>query len=159
PLAFGLKDLYRWARPEVVAGDPHIHHQSPYMNVPFFLVRTALYFGVWCAVALWLNGMSRRQDESPDPALAVRMQRVSAAGLPVFALTLTLAAMDWLMSLDPTWFSSIYGFYVGGGAGISALAFAILIALFLARKGPLAGAFRPAHFHDYGKLLLAFVVL
>lgn len=159
PIVFGLQDLYRWARPEVAATDHHIHGQAGYLNVPFFLARAAAYFVIWCGLALWLSRLSQKQDEAPSGAIDARMQRVSAVGIILFGITITLASIDWIMSLDSTWFSSIYGFYVGGGAGISALAFTVLVLLFLSGRPPLAGRVRPAHFHDYGKLLLAFVVL
>jgi len=159
PLLLGMTHVYHWAEPEAQAHDPLLHHKAAYLNVGFFTVRTVLYFVIWSALAWLLSRMSLEQDRTGNPALAVRMQRVSAAGLLLFVLAMTFASIDWLMSLDPHWHSTIYGFYFGGGAAISAMAFCLLAALFLASRAPMSGTLRPAHFHDYGKLLLAFVVI
>ncbi len=159
PLLFGLRDLYHWARPEEVRADPLLRHQTVYLNVPFFAGRAALYFAVWWTFAYLLDRMSRRQDATGDPALSRRMQVVSAPGLALYCLTATFASIDWLMSLDSHWSSAIYGFYFVGGQALSGLAFVILVALYLARHRPMSEVFRPIHFHDYGKLLLTFVVL
>jgi hypothetical protein len=103
--------------------------------------------------------MSLRQDETGDKTLRRRMQMVSAGAVCVHVIVMTLCAVDWLMSLSPGWASTIYGFYVIVGQVVSALAFIILVALFLASRPPLEGRFRAEHFHDYGKLLLAFIMI
>jgi hypothetical protein len=103
--------------------------------------------------------MSWRQDDTGDPALRRRMQRVSSGGALLYVLLMTACAVDWLMSLSPKWASTIYGFYIIAGQVVAALAFVILMSLFLAARAPLAGRFRADHFHDYGKLLLAFVMI
>jgi hypothetical protein len=159
PLLFGLAHLYHWARPEEVRVDELLRHQAAYLNVPFFAARALLYFAIWGIFAFALNRMSLRQDAGGAPGLARRMQLVSAPGLALYCLTATFAAIDWLMSLDSHWASSIYGFYFVGGQAVSALAFVILVALVLSRRPPLHDVLRPEHFHDYGKLLLTFVVL
>ena len=159
PLLLGVKKLYPWADPALVARDALLRHQSSYLNVPFFAVRALLYFAIWSTLALVLDRLSRRQDATGDPGLSRRMRLVSAVGLGLFCLCGTFASIDWLMSLDPHWSSTIYGFYVVGGHVVSAFAFIVLIGLFLARRRPMDGVLRPVHFHDYGKLMLAFVVL
>jgi len=159
PLLFGLSHLYHWARPEELQADPLLQHQSAYLNPRFFAARTLLYFLIWIGFALAINRMSLRQDAGREPRLARRMQLASAPGLALYCLTATFAAIDWLMSLDSHWSSSIYGFYFVGGQAVSALAFVILVTLFLSRRPPLQDVLRPVHFHDYGKLLLTFVVL
>jgi hypothetical protein len=159
PVLLGLRSLYHWARPEEVAADPLLQHQAPYLNVPFFVARTVFYFALWCGFALVLSAMSRRQDNQPSGSLARRMQLISAAGLGLYCLSATFAAIDWLMSLESHWTSSIYGVYFVGGQVVSALAFTILVGLYLSARQPMSGVLRPVHFHDYGKLLLAFVVL
>ncbi|MGH9380663.1 MAG: hypothetical protein ACRD2Z_08640 [Thermoanaerobaculia bacterium] len=161
PILLDLPALYEWARPEVVAGDEILQHKAGYLNVPFFLLRTGLYFLIWVVLAWLLARMSARQDEAPgeEARLFTRMQRVSSGGALIYVLTLSFAAIDWVMSLDPHWFSSIWGAYLLAGQGVAALAFLILVGNYLAQREPLAGVLRPEHFHDYGKLLFAFTML
>jgi hypothetical protein len=159
PLAFGLRSLYPWARPEVVAADALLQHKAPYLNAPFFLARAALYFAVWCGLAWLLNRWSRRQDETGDPALERRFQGLSAAGLVLLVLTMTFASVDWLMSLEPHWFSTIYGILLMSGQGVSAFCLVIAAAVLLSRSGPLAGAIGTQHFHDLAKLLFSFILI
>jgi hypothetical protein len=158
PVLFGLDELYLWARPEAAA-DPVLQHKAPYLNEPFFVLRSAAYFLAWGGLAFWLRGLSSRQDRAPDPALTKRMQAVAAPGLVVWAMVTTFAYVDWLMSLEPHWFSTIYGVYFFGGTGLASMAFLIVVALLLARREPLAGLIGPRHFHDWGKLMFAFVLL
>ena len=101
PLAFGLPYLYAWTRPDVVAHDPLLQHKSVYLNVPFFLLRAALYFGVWLAIVHFLNRWSLEQDTSADPMVTRRLEMLSRGGLLLYGLTETFAAVDWAMSLDP----------------------------------------------------------
>ena len=159
PLLFGLPDLYRWARPGEVRADALLRHQATYLNPPFFIARAALYFAIWCGFAWALGRLSARQDATGDPGLPRRMQMIAAPGLVLYCLTATFASIDWLMSLDSRWFSTIYGVYFVGGHAVAGMAFAILVVLWLSARAPMSGAFRPIHFHDYGKLLLTFVVL
>jgi hypothetical protein len=159
PILLGMKQIFVWARPEVVAHDVLLQEKHWYLNVPFFILRLVIYFVVWGGFGFILDRMSRRQDSSPDPGLARRMQIIAAPGLALYCLLATFAAVDWLMSLQPHWFSTIYGIYFLGGQGLSALAFIILIALYLSRREPMERVLAPRHFHDYGKLFLAFVML
>ncbi len=159
PIVFGMRELYEWARPEVVRGDEILRHKEAYLNLPFFFARLIFYFLLWGGFAWILNRMSLRQDREPDPGLTRRMQYISAFGIVGYCLAVTFAAVDWLMSLQPHWFSTIYGVYLMGSQGLSALAFLIVVALFLSRREPLAGVIQPRHFHDWGKLLFAFVML
>jgi hypothetical protein len=105
PLWFGLRDLYSWADPAVVAEDPVLQHKSAYLNVPFFLLRLAGYFAVWLALTYALNRGSRRQEEAPDwtaeQAVRRRLRLLSGPGLALYGLTVTFAAVDWMMSLEP----------------------------------------------------------
>ncbi len=159
PIFFGMKSLYIWARPEAVAADALLQAKEPYLNVPSFIVRFAIYFLIWGGFAFALNRMSLRQDTSDDPGLTRRMQLVGAFGLAAYCLAVTFASVDWLMSIDPHWFSTIYGVYLMGSQGLAALAFIITFALFLSRREPMAGVIQPRHFHDWGKLFLAFTML
>ena len=159
PLAFGMRQLYEWARHEIVRGDAILQHKQPYLNVPFFLVRLIVYFLVWGGFAWILNRMSLRQDRGDDPGVTRRMQLIAGPGLAAYCLAVTFASVDWLMSLQPHWFSTIYGIYLMGSQGLSALAFLIVAALYLSRREPMAAVIQPRHFHDWGKLFLAFVML
>lgn len=163
PLLAGLEVLYPWARESVA--DPLlaelIAHKRPYLNVDFFVGRFFAYFVLWIGMAFWLRRLSLRQDRDRDGAadLSARMAKISAPGLVVWAFVTTFAYFDWLMSLEPYWFSTIYGVYFFGGSGLATLAFLILVAGFLRRFEPMSWALQTKHFHDWGKLLFAFVML
>jgi hypothetical protein len=159
PIVFGLHHLYEWTHEDVVAADAVLRGKQLYLNVPFFLMRAVIYFAAWNAVSYFLNRWSLDQDRTGDPQFARRMQLLSAAGLVVYGLTMTFAAFDWLMSLSPHWFSTIYGVLIMGGQGLTALAVAIIALAWLSRRPPLQSVVRPEHFHDLGNLMLAFVML
>jgi hypothetical protein len=159
PILFGMRRLYPWTDAALVAHDEVLQHKHLYLNTPFFIVRAAIYFAVWNAITYYLNAWSLRQDETGDPAIARRMQVLSAGGLVAYGLTITFASFDWLMSLDPHWYSTMYGVLILGGQGLSAMAFLIAALAWLARRPPLDRVVVAAHFHDLGNLLLAFVML
>jgi hypothetical protein len=159
PVAFGVHYLFLWAQPDAVAADEILQHRAPYLNIGFFYVRAALYFAVWTTMSYLLSAWSRRQDSDPSDALSLRMQRLSAGGLVVYGITLFFASVDWLMSLDPHWFSSIYGILMLGGQGLASMAFTIAVIVLLARTEPMSKVVGPTHLHDLGKLMLAFVML
>jgi hypothetical protein len=117
-----------------------------------------VYFAGWCLLSAVLNRLSARQDTG-DPGVNLTIQRVSGAGLVFYALTVTFAGIDWIMALNPHWYSTLFGFLMLGGQGLSALAFTVIIAALLAPREPMAGLLKPHHFHDLGKLMLAFVML
>lgn len=159
PIAFGLTHLYEWAIPEHVAHDPLLQHKSLYLNVPFFLGRAVFYFAAWLTTAYFLNRWSLEQDAGADPKLTRRLEMLSRGGLLLYALTMTFAAMDWGMSLEPHWFSTIYGVMFMGQQGLSTFAFMIPMAALLAARPPFSRIIGPDQFHDLGKLMLAFVML
>ncbi|HXM77220.1 MAG TPA: hypothetical protein VN971_10615, partial [Thermoanaerobaculia bacterium] len=152
-------NLYPWTQANVVAHDELIQAKRAYLNVPFFLVRAAIYFALWNAISYWLNKWAVEQDRTADPQAARNMQKVSAAGLVLYGLTITFASFDWLMSLEPHWYSTIYGVLVMGGQALSAMAFLIVVLVWLSRRPPLDRIVVKAHFHDLGNLTLAFVML
>jgi hypothetical protein len=161
PVLVSVRVLYPWAfstdrtSPELRSA---VLPKAAYLNVPFFGVRAAVYWGTWLLLAEALRRASLRQDDESPDALARRMYVVSAAGLPAFALTLTFAAFDWTMSLTPAWSSAIYGVYVFAGDVVGALALLALLAGWSARHGALRGTVSAEHFHALGKLLLTFVL-
>jgi hypothetical protein len=162
PLLFRLPAVYHWAVPGVAEHDEIIRMKAGYLNVPFFIGRAVLYFAVWLFCMLMLNRYSAAQDRGeagvhPGDTRPARV--VAAPGLLAYALTSTFAAVDWMMSVDAHWFSTIYGLLLIVGQGLSAFAFVIAILALLARTEPVATYLTSRHFHDYGKLLLAFVML
>jgi hypothetical protein len=158
PVLLGLGELYPWARPEA-AGDELIQHKAAYLNPLAFTIRSLLYLAVWTLFAWMLGRLSLAQDRSPESGLLRRMRMIAAPGLALYCLLASFAGIDWLMSLDPHWYSSIFGVYFIVGHGVTAFAFVIVMALYLSRREPMIGVFKPRHFHDYGKLLLAFVMI
>jgi hypothetical protein len=159
PLLFGLSYLYSWARPAEVAADAILQYKHPYLNVPFFVVRTVIYFAVWLALAYFLNKWSFEQDRTGDPALATRLEALSGPGLILYGITVTFSSVDWAMSLEPKWFSTIYGMIFMVVQALAAMAFVIVVARLLADREPLSRVVSPSQFNDLGNLLLAFVML
>ncbi len=159
PLMLGLKSLYLWAQPEIVAQDQILQNKSAYLNIPFFIIRTGLYFAIWGVLAHWLSKWSLQQDHSNDPKLTRRLQILSGPGLGLMGLTMTFASVDWVMSLDPHWYSTMYGFLFMIGNVLTTLAFAICALAFLSERKPLSDVVSASHFHDLGNLLMAFVML
>ena len=163
PLLFGLPHLYSWARPQVVASDALLQHKSLYLNVPFFVLRTGVFFVLWIGLAYRLNTWSLHHDQVQDRpterALRRRLQLLSAPGLVLYGITVTFAAVDWMMSLEPHWSSTIYGIVCIVGQVLATLAFVIVAMALLVDFEPFASVLAPAHVHDLGNLLLAFVML
>lgn len=171
PLLAGLDQLYVWVAPQSLlaplpAGsrlDEELHHllehKSPYLNIPFFLVRAALYFAIWVGAAGLLNRWAVQVDRTQDVALARRMQIFSGRALVLVALAATFAAFDWLMSLEPTWYSTIFGVVVGVSELLAALAGAIAVVCWLAPRTSWGQAVTPEVWNDLGNLLLATVML
>jgi hypothetical protein len=159
PIVFGMSRLYPWTHADLVAKDELLQHKHLYLNTPFFLARAAIYFLVWNGISYFLNAWSLKQDQTGDRSISRRMQALSAGGLLGYGLTITFASFDWMMSLDPHWFSTIYGVLIIGGQGLTAIAFLVLVIAWLSRRGPLDALIVPGHFHDAGNLMLAFVML
>lgn len=156
PILFGMGHLYHWTHPTT---DPVILEKAAYLNVPFFIGRYVFYFAVWCFLALRLSALSAEQDRTGAPAIADKMMRLSGGGLLVFGLTVTFALVDWTMSVNPHWFSTMWGLLYVVGFGLSAFAFAIYILARLGKESPMDRIVNPSHFHDLGKLMFAFIML
>jgi hypothetical protein len=160
PLAFGLRYLYPWAQPEVVAADEGLQHKQIYLNVPFFLVRAALYFAVWLVLAYFLDAWSRREDAEGDfSAQPRRFRLLSGPGLVLYGLTVTFAATDWVMSLQPHWSSTILPPLFATGQLLAGYAFVLAVMLLVVTPRLSGGAIAPAVLNDLGNLLLTFVIL
>jgi hypothetical protein len=161
PVIVGLLNfgLYSW-NPHGPVEDPlEAHKYERYLNVPFFVVRAAIYFLIWWLYARYLNRWGATQDERNDIEVSSRLNRVSARGLVVFCLTVTFAAVDWIMSLTPNWYSSIFGMLVIVSQGLSTLALMIFLTGFLVGEQPLRLGVPSGYFRDLGNLTLAFVML
>ncbi len=150
--------LFKWLSPSHAHGDPLSAHKAPYLNASFWLIRTAVYFGLWTFFGSTLLRLGRTQDTTRDPALTVRARRLSSFGLLIYALSTAFAAFDWMMSLDHLWFSTMYGVYFFVGNILSAIALCVVILSVLRLRGKLKGVVTDEHFHDLGKLLLSFSV-
>jgi hypothetical protein len=161
PIAFNLPALFPWARPEA-ATDPLIQAKAVYLNATGFYLRAVIFFAAWIGLASMLRRWSREQDEAP-PAITGPLDRrfrvLSGPGLVIYVLTVTFMSVDWVMSLDPHWYSTIFGVLMLGGQGLSSLAFTIVVLAALVKFRPMSDLAGPDQFHDLGKLMFAFVML
>jgi hypothetical protein len=156
PVAWGAGHLYPWWNGP---GDDHLlHAKEPYLNSGFFLARAAVYFVVWAVIALWYSSRSAGQDATGDPRVTRRLQAASGPALILYALTVSFAGIDWIMVLDPHWYSTIFGVYFFSGALVGAFSLLVILALALQSAGYLRHLVHTGHYHDLGKLLFAFLV-
>jgi uncharacterized membrane protein len=158
PIVLGMDHLYHWTDTAAAAHDPLLAGKLGFLNPTFFIVRLIAYFVIWGVMASFLHRTSIAQDASGDPALTLRMERFSAPGMVLFALSLNFAAFDLLMSLDPHWFSTIFGVYYFAASVVAFLAVMPKILYGLQMRGILKNAVTVEHYHDFGKLLFGFVV-
>jgi len=158
PVLIGMEYLYPWTHADLVAQDHILQQKAPYLNTTFFIVRAVLYLTGWSVLSMLLNRLSLRQD-SGDASVNLPLQRLSGAGLVFYALTVTFASIDWIMSLNPHWYSTLFGFLIMAGQGLAGLTFTVIIATLLMPKEPVEGWLTPNNFHDLGKLMFAFVML
>lgn len=159
PIAFGIGSLYEWSHADVVAADPLLQHKSVYLNVPFFLARALGYFALWIWLARTILRLTESYDRNANPRLLRRIGRLAGPGLGIYVLTMSFAAFDWGMSLEPHWFSTIYGLHFIVGQALAGLCLAIVVSARLSQREPFSRWLGPAHFHDLGNLTLAFVML
>lgn len=159
PLVAGLETLYPWSRPERAAQDDLLRHRAGYLNAPSFIARAGIYFLIWIVLAMVLRRDSLAMDRSPDPGAARRLRLISGPGLVAWGLAVTFMAIDWVMSLEARWFSTVYGMIFMAGAGLSGICLGVLAATLLADREPLAGALTPERLNDLGNLVFTFVLL
>ena len=156
PLLAGLRDLYPWLATGVTEHNPLLQWKSPYLNEGFFLLRAALFLACWSAIAIvWYRG-SQGQDTTGDFLVSARLRRFAGPALVALALTQTFASIDWIMSLTPTWQSTIFGVYFFAGALVGFLAFLAIVVVAMQSAGLLDGVINTEHLHDVGKLLFGF---
>ena len=143
PILFRLPILYSWADPAKVQADPLLQYKHPYLNVPFFIIRTAIYFAAWFLIAYYLIKWSHQQDQTGEAGLTTRLRQLSAPGLLIFGLTITFACIDWVMSLEPQWYSTIYGMIFMMTECLAAMSLMTLTAIRLSKNQSMGGMVTP----------------
>ena len=159
PVLLGLSRLYKWAQPAEVAADPMLQYKRPYLNAPFFTLRVLIYFAIWIGLARILNKWSSEQDRTGDTRMATRLEAMSGPGLILWGLAATYSSIDWVMSLEAHWFSTMYGMIVMVVAALTAMSFVIFVLRQLSGQEPISSAVTASQFNDLGNLMLAFVML
>ena len=156
PLLWGSSELYRWNDSQLLATDQLIQSKTPFLNAPFFTLRCVIYLVLWLAIAKFYFSRSVAQDSAADDAPTLAMRKWSGPSMLAFALTVNFAAFDWLMSLDPHWFSTIFGIYFFAGCVVALFATLVIASAVLQRYGYAKQAMNTEHYHDLGKLLFGF---
>lgn len=153
PLIFGMHTLYHWTHEETVLSDEILKSKSPYLNINFFIIRTVLFFLFWVIFYYIITKNSTKQDENGDVGYTKRNIKISIAFAPVFLITLTFTAIDFMMSLEPHWYSTIYGIYYFAGTIVSALSALVFASVKLLENGKFDSRISNRHFHSMGTLL------
>lgn len=152
----GANHLYSWSRPEVMAKDHALHKKAAYLNMNFFVIRLAAYIIIWTLLSRFFLKSSLKGDAANFEADLSKAKAISPIGIILFAVTVTFAAFDWIMSLDPHWYSTIFGVYIFSGFVVSFFATIILVCRVLQTNGYLKDIVTIEHYHDHGKLMFAF---
>src|SRR5688572_25660172 len=156
PVYFGLHHLYEWTVPGAAEHDALLQWKAPFLNVPFFLIRAVIYFGCWSLIAIFYYRASRGQDATGDLAVSARLRRLAGPAIIVLALTITFASIDWIMSLTPHWYSTIFGLYFFAGSFVGFFALLSVVVVAMRGAGLLDTVITAEHRHDIGKFLFAF---
>jgi hypothetical protein len=159
PIVIGIPNLYDWSHLDKIKGDEVMMHKVKYLNVPFFLERAVLYFAGWILISWLLNKWSAREDVEGGLVWRRKMAAISGPGLVFWGFSVTFMSIDWLLSIDPHWFSTMYGLLIIAGQGLSSLAFLITLMVALSAREPMRTVLTHRHLHDLGKLMLALVMV
>lgn len=159
PVIIGMKHLYPWTDDAYRFDAASVHAKAIYLNMPFFIIRAALYFSVFMALGFRLIKLSKDQENTGDPDIVKKLRKVSAPGLILYVVLGTFISVDWMMSLEPEWWSTIYGFMFIVGQVLTALAFSLVILFTLSGREPFAGRLGKKVMLDIGNMILTFVVL
>jgi hypothetical protein len=160
PILFGIKKLYPWTIWAVdKPADPALHFKAMYLTENFFVVRSVIYFAIWLTLVYFLNRWSYQQDRTGNPRLASVLEAFSAPGLILWGIAVTYSSIDWIMSIEPLWFSTIYGMLFMVVEALAAMAFVIFVLRLLADSEPIKNIVTGSQFNDLGNLMLAFVML
>src|SRR5207248_11082578 len=149
----------RWSSAAFMREHPALQQTAHYLRPSFFVMRATIYFACWSLLALLANWLSLEQDRTASKTTRKRLQIVSGPGLALLIISITFAAIDWVMSLEPAWSSTIFGLIFVAGWSLSALAFTIVVMSWLAKRAPMDRVAQPRHFQDWGNLLLTLVML
>ncbi len=156
PLLLNIKNIFPWADGSL-AGDKSMQSKSPYLNTTFFIIRSVICIGLWSLFNFMMSRNSIKQDETGDQSLTKKNIILSAIFIPVFAITLTMSAVDWVMSLSPLWYSTIYGIYFFAGSVLAALSAVTITVILLREKGYMHPRMNDEHYFSLGALLFAFI--
>lgn len=160
PVIMGMHHLYTWTRPEDIARDKHLQDITrTYLTPAGFIGRAVIYFSIWLILATLLSRWSAAQDNPPERDTSARFRTLSGPGLVLYGFTLAFASIDWIMSLNPHWISTIYGLIFLAGQCLASICFVVVISAVLQRYKPMSDYLKPGQVHDYGKLMLTFVML
>ena len=158
PIIIGMPHLYPWTNENTVQNDPVLRGKSAYLNTDSFLIRAAVYFLLWLAIIELMNLWSSKDDREEPAQAKERLVSISGAGMLFWAVSITFASVDWTMSIEPHWYSTMYGVLFIGGQAVSGMSFAIVMVLLLREHDPWIELIRADHLHDLGNLLFAFVI-
>jgi hypothetical protein len=160
PILFGLPNLYKWTDAGEIARSKHLQEiTKSYLSVQGFVTRAAIYFAIWNILSFFLTKWSKEQDQPPLRDNSRRFKVLSGPGLILYGFTISFAAIDWVMSLDPSWVSTIYGLSFLIGQVLSALCFAVVVERILFKYKPMSELLKPEYVHDHGKFMLTFVMV
>lgn len=158
PILLGMHYLYPWAQPHIVQTNAIVRHKIGYLNIPFFLVRVVLYFAIWCFWGFRLIRFSDEQDKTGDLSLRDRMRMFSAPGLLVFFLTATFAYIDWVLSADAEFYSTVYPGMLIIGSVLQTFALTIIVLILSSKPDRFGGRVHASLLHDLGNLMFAFTI-
>jgi len=164
PIGLMMPRLYLWARPLDTIHDQHLREHleqitKSYLNPTGFWIRAAIYFAIWGFLIFFLTKWSKEQDQPPVRDTSAKFKVLAGPGLILYGFTISFAAVDWVMSIDPSWISTIYGLIFLAGQGLAAMCFAVVIERILVRYKPMSELLKPDFVHDHGKLILAFTMV
>jgi hypothetical protein len=158
PIFFGIHSLYHWSHADALAHDPVLLGKEPYLNSTFFIIRQIIYFAIWGFLGWQMHNKSVEMDKTGDWGLQTLLRRTSGPGIFIFTITLAFASFDWLMSLDPHWYSTMFGVYFFAMSFQSLFAVLILAVVFLWHKGLLKNTLQKSHLYDLGVQMFGFTI-
>lgn len=157
PIVLGMSYIYPWAT-DALHHSGYLIHRRGYLNVPFFLLRVLIYFAIWLFWGFRVNRMTDLQDETGDASLIVKLRQFSAPGLLIFVFTISFAYIDWILSADPEFYSTVYGAMIMIGDVLQTFALTIIVLILVSREDGFGGRVNSKLLHDLGNLMFAFTI-